>query len=344
MIKKQYQSKRWVFTIPENVNLPELPPPAVVQAWLEKYAESAIFQKECGTKTGRLHYQGRLTVKGSRINKTGKNGLLAQLKEFGINPDGCFFETEFGEAEQSLEYCSKTGTRVDENGGPWRIGEGSGYLGKDLELELRPWQRSMLNFLQVPVENNELYRKVVVIHDRKGNSGKSWWLKKMHVDYPELKVFKLPTDNVDRLLSIVVGTVKKHHKIGCFVIDLTRTIGKDISINDVYHALEEIKSGYVVNTMYGKGDIALFSPPKVILLTNDDLLKEFNECQDGKQKLSVDRYIFLEISNRDKPIRAVSHHNLDLIKKYIPNIEIKLDKRYTGMYHLDKLSSQFLDS
>ena len=311
-----YRSKNWIFTIQVNEKMPSLPPETVVIEWLQKYACDAIFQEERGKTTGRLHYQGRLRLSGPRITKS---AFKKQIEEFKMNFAGFTFAKEFDSAS-SNRYCVKSETRTR---GPWRVGVDQEYLGKDLNYEFRPWQQSLAEFCRTE-KTAETTRSVVVVYDRNGNSGKSWWVKKMRLDYPDLKLFKLPTGNYQQLMSIVVKRVHEHKQIGTFCVDLTRTRGKDLSLDDIYHAIEDIKSGYVIDTMYGSGKEGFFEAPNVIIMTNRDLHKEFSERKsDGKEYLSSDRYWFLEIVDRNKPIQWQSARNLELIRKYIPNVANK---------------------
>ena len=325
---KSERAKRWVFTCQINKDMLELPSKEKIECWLTKYSSDAVFQREAGETTGRLHYQGRLTLKSGRICKTSRNpkndSLKRQLEEFGLNWKGFTFDIEHDEVASKL-YCSKSKSRVE---GPWRIGTDNEYRGKDLGLPLRPWQISLKEF--VGIEGGpDLSRSVISIFDKEGNAGKSWWIKEMRVNYPDLKLFKLPLGNFDRTISVVCKRVKQNPDINCFCIDMTRTMGKDISLQDTYAAIEEIKGGYLVDTMYGSGEEVYFSPPKIILMHNNDLFEEYQKLKlFGKQNLSDDRYIFLEIKDRDKPMCWRSTQNLELINKYIPNIMNRTDVCY----------------
>jgi len=318
--KVSTRAKRWVFTCQVNKAMKELPPKEEIIDWLEKYSSDAVFQLEKGENTGRMHYQGRLTLKSPRISKISRNSeadsLKNQLDNTGLNFEGFTFEIEADEIA-SKAYCSKSKTRIE---GPWRIGTDGEYQGDDLGLPFRPWQNSLKEFVDAK-GGPDLSRIVVSIFDKQGNSGKSWWIKEMRVNHPDLKVYKLPTGNVDRLLSIVCKRMNQERRIGAFCIDLTRTRGKDVELQDIYHAIEEIKSGYIVDVMYGSGQESTFPPPKIILMHNNDLFAEYQQLKkDGKQYLSDDRYIFLEIKDRDQPICWRTTQNLELINKYIPGV------------------------
>ena len=77
---KQERAKRWVFTCQVNKDMLELPPKEKIECWLNKYSSDAVFQLEAGQTTGRLHYQGRFTLKSSRISKTSMSPKNDSLK------------------------------------------------------------------------------------------------------------------------------------------------------------------------------------------------------------------------------------------------------------------------
>jgi hypothetical protein len=60
---------------------------------------------------------------------------------------------------------------------------------------------------------------------------------------------KLPVSSADRLTSALF-ILSKTVKIDLYTIDLPRTISENISLPDLFHTLEEIKNGFIVDTMY----------------------------------------------------------------------------------------------
>lgn len=325
---KVERAKRWVFTCQINKDNKYLPSYKKVENWLRQYSDDAIFQLEKGEETGRLHYQGRFTLRSARIYKTttkqGSDSLKNQIDASGLNWKGFTFAVERDETK-SKAYCSKSKTRIK---GPWRIGTEGEYVGRDLGLPLRPWQQSLKDFVGCKA-SADLDRTVISVYDPKGNAGKSWWIKEMRVNHPDLRCFKLPLGSFDRTISAVCKRYEQYPSINCFCIDMTRTMGVDVSLQDMYAAVEEIKGGYLVDMMYGSGKEVYFDPPKIILLHNTDLEKEFQKLkEDGKQHLSADRYIFLQIKDRDKPLCWLGTRNFDLLHKYIKNVLDPKDSCY----------------
>lgn len=90
-----------------------------------------------------------------------------------------------------------------------------------------------------------------------GNTGKSTFLKWLRVGQKEIIARKLPVRSVECLIS-AVAKVTVEIKIDLFMINLTRTQGKDQSFKDLFSAIEEVVDGYCVNVMYGKYVEAIF--------------------------------------------------------------------------------------
>ena len=107
-----HSQKRWVLTwnahnlggLQNRVNLIEL---------LDSIAVEGVFQRESGLKTGRLHYQGRFVLKGSRLGKKRLLEIFSQIcetTEFILEPEVLY---------DSTKYCRKSETRDQ---GPLYVG------------------------------------------------------------------------------------------------------------------------------------------------------------------------------------------------------------------------------
>ena len=55
------------------------------------------------------------------------------------------------------------------------------------------------------------------------------------------------------------------------MIDDTRTQGDKTSFNNMFEAIERIKNGYVVSTMYGRYAEAMYARPQIIFCTNREI-------------------------------------------------------------------------
>jgi hypothetical protein len=103
-------------------------------------------------------------------------------------------------------------------------------------------------------------------------------------------------------------------EVNVIMINLTKTKGQDQSLADLFAAAEDIKDGFIVDTLYGKYVEAIFDPPIVLVFTNEKL-------DDHLVSLSPDRWLRLHI-NSDLSIEyrkqnedgTVSPISLDKIK------------------------------
>ena len=74
------------------------------------------------------------------------------------------------------------------------------------------------------------------------------------------------------------------------MINLTKTKGQNQSLEDMFAAIENIKDGFIVDTMYGKYIEAIFESPLILVFTNEKLDEHIS-------KLSADRWLRLYINS-----------------------------------------------
>lgn len=213
---------------------------------LKKHCKKYCFQLEKGEKTGKEHYQGRLSLKEkARMSKVISmfDGLKAHIsitsKE---NRDNNF-------------YVCKEETRVK---GPF-TDENEVYIPRDVRemTELRPWQNSMKEHLE-----DYNCRKIDIIIDTKGNTGKTRFTRWM-VIYGQAKILPFCNDFKDIMrMGYDVGPQK------IYIIDMPRAISKD-KLFQFYGAIEALKSGYVYDDRYIFKD-RLFDPPRVVVFCNKE--------------------------------------------------------------------------
>ena len=281
--KKIYRTKYWSFTWSTCVGRKKLPGEKKLKQFFDIIADEAVFQKEVGNTAGKLHYQGGFILKGSRKFK--KN-VLDIFEEFFNNVLGLSLQPAHN-IKDVFVYCSKDETRASETCY-------AGYKEKyDMELasmELRPWQKDLFSFIKLKKEDKEFRdRKIIWVEDKVGNTGKSAMLKFLRVGQKDLRARKLSVNSVDRLISAVTK-VTSNEEIDLFMIDFTRTKGKDQNYEDLFAAIEDIKNGYVVDMMYGKYEEAIFRPPMILIFTNQTM------C-DYEKYLSQDRWVRLVINS-----------------------------------------------
>lgn len=280
----KYESKNWIATWETNVSQKKLPSEKTLQTFLDRHTDYAVFQLELGEKRGKLHYQIAFVLRGTRKNK---KHILDIFRSNFDNVGGLSLRIAHSR-EAVFEYCSKKETRV---GGTVYAGQMENYDMELSDMKLRPWQQSLYDFILSSKDNEEIRsRKILWIEDSCGNTGKSAFVKYLVAGQRELKAHKLPVSSVDRLNSAVTKIVKQE-KVDLFIIDLTRSKGKEQSYGDLFAALEDIKNGHVVDVMYGNYVESIFRPPLVVVFTNLSLTEyEHSLSKDRWIQLVLDKY------------------------------------------------------
>lgn len=173
-----------------------------------------------------------------------------------------------------LKYVKKDETRV---AGPWysdslkqkieSMIEAPVYEGNDikhLQDHLYPWQAAIL----FDCENKPHDRTVNVLVDEKGGAGKSSFTKYCKWKYGS-KFFGFGYEKAGNMMHMVAERVKKDpNMVRTFFIDLSRSRGRDNTMQDVMEAIEKIKNGDIQSGKYGGTDVQ-FQTPHVWVFTNE---------------------------------------------------------------------------
>lgn len=274
-------TRYWSLTWETNIKEKKLPTEQKLAAALNSIATDAIFQREKGSQKQKEHYQGVFTLNGKRDSKI---GVLRLFQDYFNKPCHGLTLTPVYDAVAIRDYVTKEEGRVS---GPYYVGRNEVYDTKFAEKKLRGWQGTFFELITGEMKSFFKDRKVILVSDVNGNSGKSWFIKWLRVGQKRIEVRKLPFTNVDRLIS-AVNIIHKKVEVDAYVVDLTRTTGKDQHFEDLFAALEDIKCGYVVDAMYGKANEAIFDPPMIIIFTNYD-------TEALTKYLSQDRWILFQI-------------------------------------------------
>jgi len=167
-----------------------------------------------------------------------------------------------------------------------------GYKGKDIELfnkreNWHKWQEKFYNtlFYKTGGVREPDDRKIHFLFDSEGASGKSSFFKFLYFKNPD-KIARLSYGSSQQLRSLLVNSGT--HEI--YIIDLARTKGKNDSPGDLISVLEDLKSGVVINALYGRVGSLLMEPPHIIVSSNFLFDMEY---------LSADRWQINEIKNND---------------------------------------------
>lgn len=274
------ETKYWSFTWDTNVNQRKLPPDQKLINFLNAETTKATFQLEKGEVRQKEHFQGVFSLKGPRKSKT---QTLNQFKVWFKNVSGLTL-TPVHSREAVEAYVTKEKGRIR---GPFHVGSEEKDDPTMANLPLREWQKKIFAILTGIYRVVLQDRKIILVTNPLGGAGKSMFTKWLRIGQKLLVSRKLPVSSVDRLTAATFATTQKE-KVDLFTVDLPRTISKSLSLTDIFHTLEEIKNGYLVDTMYGKYNEGLFDPPLVVVFTNF----KFEELQPF---MSEDRWVVFKL-------------------------------------------------
>lgn len=238
-----------------------------LEDFLKQEMELYVFQLEQGEEANRLHYQGCFRTKIRKRQST----LLKEFDEqFGTQTTYLTINRMCGTWDESYQYCTKDETRVKETAICQSVVLQE-YEGKDLKLfededNWHPWQRELYKKLFIQGSFNLSTpddREIVWITDTAGGTGKSKFTKLLCTSNHD--ILKLPFGTASQLRSAVI-CAGRH---SCYLIDIPRTLGEDDDIYSLISAVEDIKNGYVVSSMYGKYQSLLMEPPHIIVFSNN---------------------------------------------------------------------------
>lgn len=210
--------------------------------------EDYVFQLELG-KEGNYHFQGYLKVKTKVRCGTLTHDFLSAWPGHSVH-----VAPMSRDGEKALtSYVMKKDTHV---AGPW--GKRKIYTGADLkhQIQFYPWQKDVWAAIAKDPDD----RTINWICDPAGNNGKSMLCKKI---WFEKQCTALTWSTSANLCNLIYKSPVA--TIYCF--DLSRAKPQDISGNDIYSVMEQLKNGVIVNTKYETGQ-KLFDPPHVWVMSN----------------------------------------------------------------------------
>lgn len=228
-------------TVFDEKSVPEM------RAIFSKIAKKYCFQQERGEKTGRLHYQCRISLKvKKRLSE-----CIKLLRTHGLEQ---FQDSITSTANKDNDfYVMKEDTRVD---GPF-TDVNEVYVPRDIAKieQLRPWQDSLRKSLS---EYDE--RTIDVLYEPTGNIGKSTFTRYLQI-YDDAELLPFCNDYKDIMrMAYDVGPKK------IYLIDMPRAINKE-KLYQFFSAIETLKSGYCYDDRY-KFQKRLFDRPRICLFTN----------------------------------------------------------------------------
>lgn len=254
-------------------------------------------------------------VKTIDIKNTDKNSLRLvdeekRIKLFGENDHkprllSCVAYTK-SQFYERLDYLNQNDNRY------YIKSDITKYEGKDIELfenrnNYHPWQLKLENLLFEKngefKEPNE--REIIFILDEEGCSGKSTYWKYLLVkNNRELGLLS------EANASQIKAALYKMGKRKLYVVDLPRTKSK-MGVNDLINVLEQLKSGIVINNMYGQNDTLLIPPCHIVV--------SGNYLPYGS--LSPDRWKVFKITNKNNIVDWI-----DISKEKQEEAKIEIEK------------------
>lgn len=148
----------------------------------------------------------------------------------------------------------------------------------DGDVQLREWQRELLERLQQPADD----RTIIFVVDRDGNSGKSWFCRYMMQEHFNETQVLSSGRKVD--LAHLLDDSKR-----LFLFNLARGGLEFLPLQ----LLEEIKDRIVISTKYVPVTKYFVRQPHVVVFCNE-MFNNINE--DGTEKLTGDRVEIIELS------------------------------------------------
>lgn len=226
--------------------------------WLRSFAKAWVFQLEKAPTTGRLHFQGRVSLKKRQRRST----LPIYIKKGNIH-----WSAEVTENEQlSSFYCMKEETCVQ---GPWDDKTDEWYPPEyDLKVFL-DWQQEAIDMLDS--QNN---RQVLIVRDN-GGQGKSRFCKYLEKHQNGI-VIPSTLDTADKIMgficSYLIGKPARYRVREprlLFILDVPRAMGKSgVDWHKFMTCLEMLKDGRAHDWRH-KATTLKFIWPKIICFCND---------------------------------------------------------------------------
>lgn len=244
------QCELWDFTLSKEVQDDKNQLMKHLNEWCKKW----VFQLEKGEKTGYVHWQGRVSlIKKRRLNELVN---LEFLKGASLSPTSN--NTKNG--SRKFSYAMKAESRVD---GPWNDQDYedppplTDQLIDFFKCTPYKWQADLRAMCS---ERDD--RKIRVILDEQGNSGKSItceWL-----EYQGLAMEIPPFNNMEDIMQCCMGM--KPQKV--YLIDMPRAMKKD-KLAQFYSGLECLKNGLMYDKRYNFKRRRI-SRPQIFVFTNTE--------------------------------------------------------------------------
>jgi len=133
----------------------------------------------------------------------------------------------------------------------------------------RPWQQWLANYLSLPAHE----REIIVILDRVGNTGKTYFMKNWKILNQDT-VCNITNGKTSDLMHVIA----KKPCLNTVLINLPRSVHGKIN----YEAIEQAKDGEFTNTKYDGFEVTIL-PPRMVIFTNEPL--NWEACSKDRWKI-----------------------------------------------------------
>lgn len=226
-----------------------------LNAWAKKW----VFQLERGEKSGRLHFQGRISLHEKEYEEVFVKKVTLKAN-WSRTTTGIHLGNNFN-------YVMKEQTRVE---GPWdnRMFPEAPVMCREvkefLTHEMYPWQKQVL-------EIAETYdaRSIHMIWDDIGNVGKS-----VFVDYLDYKRIAMPLPatitSTEDMMQFVHSMIEQHGEDKCYLVDMPRCTDKEKGrLRPFWAGIECLKNGTVYDKRYAAKRRRMAQRPQIIVFSNE---------------------------------------------------------------------------
>jgi len=280
-----------------------------------KYTRKTGFQLERGEVAEKLHIQCFFAFR-KRLTQKQALGLVG-----GFIGEGYLvhIKPRAGTMQEALSYCQKDDTRVEGTNSflfPDPTGLHYEYRGDDIvdiptaSDPMYQWQKNYLDFLFG--DKLKEYRMVYVLTDSMlGGTGKSSLIK--YILFKKQNILYLPVvDSPSQTTSAILNYMEQNNTNPPthVIFDIAR--GAPISdIQKVFYLAEQVRSGVVVSSFYGKYKRKIFTPPEVLITTNHKFYQ-----QDLNNWAPINRFLIENITPSYK-LKDVDKKGNVSVSKYV---------------------------
>lgn len=204
----------------------------ILKKQLSEICKSGTFQLEEGQESGKLHWQGRISLK-KKMRKT----ALVKIARENFLRQGIYWSITSNANRGNDEYVTKDHTRV---AGPWNIKEKIDYIPRQVReiKELRPFQQHIID--DADVWNT---RTINWVYQPEGCVGKS--ILKTYLRVHKLGRPLPPCNDMKDILRMVHGMPTSR----LYIVDLPKAMKKD-KLFGLLGAIETVKDGYCYDDRY----------------------------------------------------------------------------------------------